>query len=294
MTRVTKFPSWAPKLLCEKLQNGDYDHNPFLVETTNRLLTYPEMEVVWRQYIDWVQKAFDFSKKIYETDRGRDLRERFCYQGLFRVAVNSISEFRKAAVMSPKKKMAALDQVVKHAKQLRHSLDRLGMPDNILRYFPEQTVFEVVQTSTLELYKHAIRESTFVEPAELNHMLNCFIEYAQQESALQIENKTAFGLRELLKILADLANDEDMIFMLPATIVQQAKGGNAARLYLIRSCARLIKVQFDCSPIKEKRFISNFTRTVLDDPEVNEDVVKDALRGYKLPKYIDFRNKEEN
>ena len=70
MTQATKFPSWAPKMLCEYLQEGDFDHNPDLVELATRLITYPEMETVWQQYRDWVGSKWDL-KRIKNKENRR-------------------------------------------------------------------------------------------------------------------------------------------------------------------------------------------------------------------------------
>lgn len=274
MTQMTKFPSWAPKILCEDLQEGEYDDYPDIVELATRLITYPEMETVWQRYRGWMKFDIDYEKTknkeaVQYIEAFRYVEEQICYEGLFDIAVNALSEKNKHAAISQTKRTKSLLRVAKHAKQLSQSLDSIGMPDDILWYFPWCSVLDVFRTSAIEIYQDATGEESFAEPEVLESTLDKLMLYQK-----------GFSIRELLKILAD---DEKMNRLLPDTIVQRAKAGNKRRLFLIRSCAEHLKYTAKQSPMKERGFISSFARTVLDDPEINEDVVKDALRGFDLP-----------
>ena len=71
---------------------------------------------------------------------------------------------------------------------------------------------------------------------------------------------------------------------LPEPVVKKAKGENTRRLFTVRLFARFLKDSLDRNPrsIDERKIIASLARTVLDDPEIGEDTVKDALRNYQL------------
>ena len=58
MTKQLEFPKWVPPLLCQQFKEGAYDYNPSLAELTYRLLTYPEMEIVWAKYRQWITEQY--------------------------------------------------------------------------------------------------------------------------------------------------------------------------------------------------------------------------------------------
>ena len=67
-------------------------------------------------------------------------------------------------------------------------------------------------------------------------------------------------------------------------IVKKAKSGNKRRLLAIRLFARFLHRLLKRNPVlrDERGVIALFTQVILDDPEIGEDTVKDALRNYQL------------
>jgi hypothetical protein len=295
MNEPAKYPEWSPKYLVQALLDGDFDHDPDLTSLLIRLVTYPEMENVWRKMRDWNRKKYDFDalRRMREPEIEPEnappdevidyMERRFESEWLFGLASSHLKRTNKPATMPPKKRQAAIERVAKHAKQLRNSLNELEMPDNILWYFPWQSVLEVFEKASVEIVEHLEDAEIVYEQFDMDYSLDCFIPYYRMESALREDYKRGFSLRELLGILAD---EEEMDLRLPNSSIKTSKFGNEKRLALIRDVAFSIKRHYGRSAREEREFIANFACTVLDDPEIDESVVKDALRGIPEPKQI--------
>jgi hypothetical protein len=300
MKKPTRFPDWSPKYLVQGLLAGDYDHDPDLVALTIRLLTYPEMEYVWKTIRDWrggesvgLRRVIEVANEGENASLVEELEHiegQYEYESLFGYAVNHIQRTNKPATLPPRKRKAAIERVAKHAKQLRNSLSELAMPDNILWYFPWDSVLKVFEQSSVEIIEHLEDVEIVYEQKDMDYSLDCFIPYYREESALTEYYKRGFSLRELLTILAD---EEEMDLRLPSSSLKTSKFGNEKRLALIRDVAFGIKRHYGISAREEREFIANFARTVLDDAGIDESVVKDALRGIPEPDQIVFKPLEE-
>ena len=70
----------------------------------------------------------------------------------------------------------------------------------------------------------------------------------------------------------------------PEPVVERAKRGNTSKLLAIRLYAKFLKHALERNPKskEERAVIAMLVRTVLDDPDIGEDTVKDALKQYEV------------
>lgn len=280
---VESFPDWAPEL-------HSYGSDFHLIM---RLCTYPEMEKVWEQLSEWGEEVMT-SRDI--PTKAKPLFEKSLMININTFAEQCIAENLGVATLTTPQRQKLINRVTGQAKALSKSLRELNAPKSISHYIDWEVRYEEMRLQRLEfLYSNFPKEKMRIEI--LHRLDRTHPEGHESDSDWDEDQMSKLQKDHEQLILYDLeAPSAASIYCvlnhimtyqstdLPEPIVKKAKGENAHRLFTVRLFARFLKYSLDRNPksLDERKIIARLARTVLDDPEIGEDTVKDALRSYQL------------
>lgn len=280
---VESFPDWSPNL---HFYGSDH-------QLITRLCTYPEMKNVWEQLFEWCAEAM--------TGRDIPTKAKFLFERSLMFNINAyaeqcIAENLGIATLTTPQRQKLIRRITEQAKSLSKSLRELDAPNSISHYIDWEVRYEEMRLQQLEfLYSNFPNEKMLIEILhrldrthpedhepdidwDENRMSKLQNEH-EQLLFLALETPSAASIHCVLNHIVNYKNLD-----LPDPVVKKAKGENTRQLFTVRLFARLLKDSLGRNPrsIAERRTIASLARTILDDPGIGEDTVKDALRKYQL------------
>lgn len=285
---VKKFPNWAPDPIF--FLAGDHA----LVE---RLCTYPEMKKVWEQLFKWCSNTM--ADRGFE-DSSKALFEKSLLYNIGNIAQQCTAANLGIAILTPTKREKLTARISRQAKALRNSLDELNAPTYISDYISckarledeclQQMEFLLHNYSGTKMFNEVLTmldkappkdhvpsddwdESQLDEFMEVNHALLFF------DSTYHSNHHSNATIYDVLDGIVKI-NHSDF----PEPVVKKAKKNNERRLFTIRLFAEFFQNALQRNPRTkpEREVIAILAQTVLDDDNVGEDTVKDALKNHEL------------
>lgn len=276
ITHRVSLSEWSPKIPVTDAVD------PVII----RLCTAPELKHAWEKLYLWWGEVEEPDSKHADGTLGRDSFGSFNYIWIKTIARLCNEETLGSTVIttSQKKKYAA--KVEKYAKQLRSSLKGLGAPTALSYYLRHEQPLDDWRKQ-LESYmiqglggEEELREYCYrwmtsqqtEDDEEFNQLTRLWI----WQETLAPSGPTIDDVLNRI-VSTDWAN-------MPEPIVKKAKSGNERRLLAIRLFARFLHSSLKRNPRvqDERKIIALFAGAILDDSEIGEDTVKDALKDYQL------------
>lgn len=278
-------PKWAPTGI----------PNARSVPALTRLCESPEMEMVWVSLYSWWQEL--------QLSKGKDLSLEFAQFDFNMKAEPKIGQLVRQVVSSSLGILAISNSsreklesdISRYAKLLRQNLREWGVPKALTQYIEPSAQYDQLLRILSEFTSHFMPDDEnwdFMD--DLRHDINNHEdERSRRVHQLIWDQIETQSRREIMKT-HDPSNPPPTIFDVldlfvkiktheqNAPIVLRGQIENKRRLLAIRLFARFISrtLERDPRPILERQVIAQFVRTMLDDPEVGEDTVKDALRNF--------------
>jgi hypothetical protein len=276
------FPEWAPKPLVEYYRNhvktGRVDMWKGWEALFERLLTYPRMEPVWREITKRIKSRLDG----IEVD--------FAYLVLVANTTIAVEHCRNKDIYSRQEEIARYQSIAKQARALSRTIKGSALDAAPYRWYSDSVIGEMIG----QLRVGEEMEGSFcdVEPfgdgdKETVHY-DPLIKEINGKSVLRLpaKSKLDFLMRHLRadyptisSILVGLAKDADDLAKRAAKehrLIGKPGAENTQRLVFIREMARIFKSEFG-SPLY--RTLAGLSSVVLEDETIDQDTVRDALRG---------------
>jgi hypothetical protein len=288
-------PAWAPPHLV------DFDMG---IPCIKRLLTYPEMEVVWNTFYSWWgewAKEYEKKRLMFIPNEESDLNSYFQYyfssqhsQKLKGIALKCNADSLGVIAMTEPTRQKLCDSISNHAKQLKNDLIKFQATPILNAHFDPQIQHKYL-LDFLERFADDfgyddlsealcnIGEESNPDHESLSAKIDFFIwgeiKFQLRRGSMGNLRRSDATIYNVLDYLADARTDH-----LSKPIVERGLDQNKRRLLGIRSLARFIYNHLgqNPSPIEARQIIATFIRVALDDPEVGEDTVKDALKNFDL------------
>lgn len=286
-------PNWAPP-------SFSYNRSDPCIE---RLAMSPEMEFVWKTLYKWFDEWEQEHKKkellkfrpekeselASYVQAGFDQRHGGKVKG---IALKCNADLLGVITMTEPARQKLSDSISVHAKQLKNDLHKWRVVKTLNAHF-DPSIQHKYLLGFLERFTDEFRydepfeaivnldENSGIDHEGLGGRINSFI---WGEIKFQINRGAKGDLRQgdatiydVLEHLADSSTEH-----LPKPIAKRGLDQNKRRLLGIRSLAEFIYNHLgkSPSPVAAREVIATFVRVALDDPEVGEDTVKDALRNY--------------